>query len=85
MKNEDKQQWMNKNLRLNKDRQLKLGDRVTDSNGYKGVIVKIVIYAKDSDHEGVIYVWQEDRMEYGSDNCEHYCLENWHGFLRVLE
>lgn len=85
MKSKDKQQWMEKNLRLNKDRELKIGDRVVDCDSYKGVVVKVELLPEGDDHTGTVYVWQEGRYGYGSDNCEHYCLENWHGFLRIID
>ncbi len=65
-----------------------LGTRVIDKQqGHKGVIVKVVLpengEGSDEDH-GTIYVWQEDKFNYGGDNCEHYCLNNWTDFLRIM-
>jgi len=78
------QAWYDKNERINAHHLLCIGDRVKDENGNTGVVVKI-IYGKDIEDHGTIFVWQEDRYEYGADNCEHYSQINWHKYLRVLE
>ena len=83
MKEKDKIAWREKNKRLNKDYVIKLGDRVIDEDGYKGVVVKIVEGYSNSDH-GLVHVWQEDRYDYGADNCESYCHINWHEILRLI-
>lgn len=41
MKEKDKVAWREKNLRVNSGYVLKIGDRVIDEDGYKGVIVKL--------------------------------------------
>jgi hypothetical protein len=75
--------WQSKNERLNKDKEVKLGMRVQQDDGWIGVVVKIV--PSTEDFHGTIYVWQEERMEYGADNCEHFCHNNWKTHLRILE
>lgn len=52
--------------------------------GYKGVVVKIEKGTDDENH-GTVFVWQMDRMEYGSDNCEHYTYFGWENFLKVIK
>jgi hypothetical protein len=81
MKNKDKEAWYDKNERLNASIEAKIGMEVVDANGYHGVVVKIV--PKSEDFHGTLYVWQKDRTEYGSDNCEHYTIDIWKRFLRV--
>lgn len=79
--------WQEKSARLavlNKDRILHRGDRVKDRNGWEGIVVKIIAGTDNEDH-GTIYVWQENQMDYGADNCEHYCEINWRENLEVLE
>jgi hypothetical protein len=83
MKSKDKQAWYDKNTRMNRGYTIKIGDRVIDGNGFKGVIVKITEGTSVEDH-GCVWVWQEDRYEYGADNCEHYCHYGWQPFLRLL-
>jgi len=68
----------------NENKVLKRGDRVSDSNGHKGVVVKIV-KGTDNQNHGTIYVWQEDRYSYGADNCEHYAEINWKSSLKILD
>ena len=53
------------------NKKLKRGDIVIDGWGSKGVVVKIIPGVSIEDH-GTIYVWQMDKTEYGTDNCEHY-------------
>jgi len=84
MKKIDRDNWTEKTKRLNADRALKIGDQVVDVDGHKGVVVKIVPGISDEDH-GVIFVWQADRYEYGSDNCEHYVEFGWQPWIRVIE
>lgn len=80
MKAKDRKAWGEKNSRDNAGYELKLGDVVKDDRGLRGVVVKIV--PCNLEWHGTVYVWQEERMEYGGDNCEHYCHSNWHEFLR---
>jgi hypothetical protein len=56
-----------------------------DIGGHKGIVVKIVKPENPTveDH-GTIYVWQSEKFEYGSDNCEHYVFHNWEKFLTVI-
>ena len=79
---QNKKQWMEKTKKLNESVTPSLGMRVVDVYGFKGVVVKVNM---NDEVDGTIYVWQEDRLEYGADNCEHYCLNNWKSFLRVLD
>lgn len=81
MKQKDKAAWMAKNQRDNQEIEIKVGMEVKDSEGFKGVIVKVIKPSEDTD--GTVYVWQSDKREYGGDNCEHYCYTNWHSFLRI--
>ena len=69
MKNKDKLAWWDRNERVNQLRELALGLEVVDAEGHRGVVVKIVQDQED-DH-GCVYVWQQDKVGYGSDNCEH--------------
>ena len=62
---------------------IKLGDRVIDIYGNRGVVVKVV-YGHSAETHGSIFVWQMDRTEYGADNCEHYCYFEWEKVLRIL-
>ena len=82
MKSVELKAWQDKNLRLNANVQPHIGMQVKDENGMSGVVVKIRAPSDEDDH-GTMYVWQCDRVEYGSDNCEHYAVTNWHSFLRV--
>ncbi len=69
-------------------RNIKVGDKVKDIDGHKGIVVKIIESGIDEDNEyfhGVIYVWQLDRIDYGSDNCEHYTYDNWRSFLTFID
>jgi hypothetical protein len=83
MKNIDKIAWWDKNERVNADKDLKLGDTVTDADKNIGVVVKIVPASED--FHGVIYVWQRDRFNYGDDNCEHYSADSWKRHLRIVD
>jgi hypothetical protein len=64
--------------------ELKVGKRVIDLDGNRGVVVKIKEGYDIEDH-GTIWVWQEDRLEYGADNCEHYCFFGWEKTLKILK
>lgn len=53
----------------------KLGMRVApkgvkNAKTMSGVIVRVV--EPEGEHHGTIFVWQEHRLDYGADNCEHY-------------
>lgn len=74
---EDVINWQNENLKKNVHTELKIGMKVIDCIGNSGIIVKIL--------EDTIYVWQEDKHEYGSDNCEHYDASTWKSILRILD
>jgi hypothetical protein len=63
---------------------LKRGRVVIDTQGNRGVVVKIVP-GFDTENHGTVYVWQMDRMDYGSDNCEHYCEFGWEKSLKIIE
>lgn len=83
MKRKDLIQWQDKNERLNKEFELKLGVQLKDSDGRCGVVVRIE--PPTDDFQGVIYVWQADRINYGNDNCEHYTYSYWQRNLRVID
>lgn len=83
MKKIERAQWFEKTKRLNESRTLKVGDEVIDIDKNKGIVVKIVKGISIEEH-GVIYVWQTERLNYGSDNCEHYCEINWKDTLRII-
>lgn len=84
MKKIDQEQWTAKTTRLNAERTLRIGDEVIDMYKNKGIVVKIIPGASNEDH-GSIYVWQSEKLEYGSDNCEHYVEFGWKPWLRVIE
>jgi len=84
MKKIDFEQWTAKTIRLNAERILKVGDEVIDAEKNRGIVVKIIPGVSAEEH-GTIYVWQSERMEYGSDNCEHYVEFGWKPWLRVIE
>ena len=77
MKSAERTQWITKTQRLNKDKELTIGAEVIDLDQHKGIVVKI--------ENDTVYVWQSERTDYGSDNCEHYHLEYWKEFLRILK
>jgi DNA-directed RNA polymerase subunit F len=79
----ERQQWLEKTRRLNESNTLKVGDEVVDIDKNKGIVVKIVKGISLDEH-GVVYVWQSERYEYGSDNCEHYCEFTWKDTLRII-
>lgn len=88
MKPQDQKKWFEKNERINSTAFLSLGDKVIDVDGNKGIVVKIIEPEDPKnpsiDDHGTIFVWQLDRIEYGSDNCEHYCYTNWKKILRKI-
>jgi hypothetical protein len=86
MKKDELIKWQDKNERLNKDFDLKLGVKLIDSRGYRGVVVQLEPPTNETveDH-GTIYVWQIDRVGYGDDNCEHYTYSYWQRNLRVID
>jgi hypothetical protein len=63
---------------------IKRGDRVIDTYGNRGVVVKVV-HGHSVEEHGLVQVWQMDRMNYGADNCEHYCYFEWEKILRILK
>ena len=81
MKNKDKLAWWDKNDRENADRVIKVGDSVSDAEGNYGIVVKVI--PADEEYHGVVYVWQSERVGYGSDNCEHYSFTSWQRMLRI--
>lgn len=85
MNNKDKLAWTSKTKKLNIDRVLSVGNIVTDMWGSKGVVVKIVMPENCSSFEdhGTVFVWQSEKVEYGSDNCEHYPFHSWKELLRI--
>ena len=84
MNSKDKKAWTEKTKRLNENRVLSVGLSVKDIAGHTGVVVKIEV-PEDSTEHGIVYVWQSERMNYGNDNCEHYSLDYWKDFLRVID
>lgn len=62
---------------------IKLGDKVVDRDGNKGVVVKVVEGFSAENH-GSINVWQSERTEYGADNCEHYVFFGWDKHLTII-
>ena len=86
MKPKDRQAWIEKTKRLNEHRELVRGMEVKDAWGNLGIVVKIEIPDEPSiENHGTVFVWQSERTEYGSDNCEHYCYTNWKEFLRIID
>ena len=87
LSSKDTEAWKNKNERLNEGRELERGMRVQAESGWIGVVVKIPPHNPENPivEHGIIYVWQEERYEYGADNCEHYAECNWRRHLRILE
>lgn len=83
MNNKDRVLWQAKTRKLNVDRQLKVGDAVQDLFLSKGIVVKIVVPENLDEDEGIIYVWQSEKIEYGADNCEHYHYLGWQELLRI--
>ena len=81
MKNKDKLAWWDKNDRENADRVIKVGDSVSDAEGNYGIVVKVV--PESDNFHGAVYVWQSERVGYGSDNCEHYAFTSWRRILRI--
>lgn len=69
---------------LNKDRTLHRGDRVKDRRGWEGIVVRIWPGTDNVNH-GTINVWQENQLDYGADNCEHYSEINWREHLEILD
>lgn len=63
---------------------IKRGDRVVDKYGNKGVVVWVIEGVDQEDHGGIA-VWQEERYNYGLDNCEHYVHYGWENSLTILE
>lgn len=81
----DRAAWTEKTKRLNEEGMpLFRGDVVVDVDGHRGVVTRI-LPGTDTENHGTIYVWQMDRFDYGSDNCEHYAEINWRESLRVLD
>jgi hypothetical protein len=83
MKSKDREAWSTKNKKLNEHIQIKVGMSVKDVNGDRGVVVKVI--EPDSTTDGVVYVWQMDKKEYGGDNCEHYNFNFWKSMLRIID
>ena len=72
--------WVSQQANTMAYREIKIGDCVKDNfSGHRGIVEKIEPH--DSENHGTIYVWQMDRCDYGADNCEHYCHENWRSVL----
>lgn len=65
------------------DRTIRRGDVVKDIDGWEGVVVDV--QPNTDDWHGSISVWQRNREEYGTDNCEHYCYDSWQEVLQILD
>lgn len=83
MRNEDLTRWLDKNEKLNSDRELSIGLKIVDRYRNEGIVVKIEP-SSDEQH-GTIYSWQINKFNYGSDNCEHYSFECWKRELRIID
>lgn len=83
MNKNDLLKWKDKNEKLNSSRELSLGLRIVDQFKNYGIIVKIEKNTKD--FHGIIYSWQENRINYGNDNCEHYSFDGWQREIRIIE
>jgi hypothetical protein len=72
-------------MRSNKN-EIRVGDKVSDKYGMRGIVVKIERGVSNEDH-GTIFVWQLDETDYGADNCEHYAEFEWetHDYLKIIE
>ena len=83
----DRSAWHKKTARLNKGVVLRRGLRVQCVDGWIGVVVKMYDHNPENpiEEHGCVYIWQEEQMEYGGDNCEHYAHSNWQEFLRVID
>lgn len=59
-------EWFEKNIIDNVTRTIRVGDRVEDPFGWKGVVVKIKPHNPNNPiiEHGEIAVWQDDRVEY---------------------
>lgn len=84
LKGQNLQDWLDKNSRLNEEKQLKLGMEVIDRYCDKGIVVKIVEGDGSIEGHGTIYVWQSEKYDFGSDNCQHYAFDIWKRELRIL-
>ncbi len=71
-------------MRIAESTELCIGSEVIDLNGYRGIVVKIIIGDTIEDH-GTVYVWQMSRTNYGIDNCEHYPYSNWPKFFHIIK
>jgi hypothetical protein len=93
-------EWYDKNSRVNENYHLKLGDRVRDDQGREGTVSDINPYTDEqweehgpltiSDH-GSITISLDHKYD-GSPRVdgddieeEHWCLINWHRFLRRID
>ena len=84
MNNIERIEWQKKTEKLNSERTLAIGDQVVDLYGSKGVVVRIDIPNNPCfENHGTVYVWQSEKTEYGSDNCEHYTFIDWKKLLRI--
>ena len=84
LKGQNLHDWLDKNNRLNEEKELKLGMEVIDRYGDKGVIVKIIEGDGSMEDHGVIYIWQSEKTDFGADNCQHYAFNMWKRELRIL-
>jgi hypothetical protein len=76
--------WSKGTFKSNLRKRITVGDQVVDGYGHRGIVVKIIV-GYDSSNHGIINVWQLDQMDYGADNCEHYCYTNWRDHLRIVK
>lgn len=84
-------EWYDKNLRLNQNHILQIGDRVRDYQDREGEIIKIYPHSEEDwlehgpltveDH-GSITVLLDNPIPYDK---EHWCLIDWHRCLRRID
>lgn len=82
--NKERKQLFAKLQKLCPNWPIKRGSMVIDLDGCCGIVVRIEPGHDIEDH-GTVFVWQIDRLEYGADNCEHYCEFGWEKSLVVIE
>jgi hypothetical protein len=56
--------------------------RKNKKNKYKGIVISIS-ESGNNDH-GIVEVWLYSTTDYGYNNCEHFCYENYKDFLEII-